>query len=104
MRAPCRRNPHERADRIKIAERFGDVITADHKSLNEDQESRMHVCSGCARLGNSMDSKLNILNQINSGDDEKSSNMLTLRRKSEFHLYGQFSGIHHSLRRAELES
>ena len=30
------------ADRLKIAERFRDLITADHKVLNEEQESRMH--------------------------------------------------------------
>ena len=41
-RAPCRRNPDDRADRIKIAERLGDMVTAHHKVLKEDQESRMH--------------------------------------------------------------
>ena len=29
------------AGRIKIAERLGDMITADHKVLNEEQESRL---------------------------------------------------------------
>ena len=32
----------DRAARNKIAERFGDVITADHKVLNAGQESRLH--------------------------------------------------------------
>ena len=41
-RPPCRRNPDDRADRVKIAERFGDVITADHKVVSEEQESRLH--------------------------------------------------------------
>ena len=41
-RAPCARNSDDRADRIKVAERLGDMITADHKVLNEEQESRMH--------------------------------------------------------------
>ena len=40
--APCTRNSDDRADRIKVAERFGDVITADHKILTEEQESRKH--------------------------------------------------------------
>ena len=41
-RAPRRRNLDDRADRIKIAERFLYTMTADHKVLNEDQESRLH--------------------------------------------------------------
>ena len=35
------KNPDDRADRVKIAERFGDMITADHKVLIEDHESRL---------------------------------------------------------------
>ena len=31
------KNLEDRADRIEIAERFGVMITADHKVLNEDQ-------------------------------------------------------------------
>ena len=34
-RAPYERNLDDRADRIKIAERFEDMVTADHKVLNE---------------------------------------------------------------------
>ena len=41
-RAPCRRNPDDRADRIQIAEKVGDMITAYHKVLDEDWESRRH--------------------------------------------------------------
>ena len=41
-RAPCKRNPDDWSDRIEIAARFGDTKTADHKVLNEEQESRMH--------------------------------------------------------------
>ena len=41
-RAPCRRNPDDRADRMKIAERFGDMIIAARKVLHEEQESRLH--------------------------------------------------------------
>ena len=40
--ALCRRCPDGRVDRIKIAERFGDMVTADHKVLSEEQESRLH--------------------------------------------------------------
>ena len=38
-RAPCRRNPESREDRIPRATTFGDVVTADHKVLNEENES-----------------------------------------------------------------
>ena len=41
-RASGKRNPDDRADSIKIAEKFGDMTTADHKALNEEQESRLH--------------------------------------------------------------
>ena len=41
-RLPCRRNPGDRADRIQIVEKFGDMITGHHKVLNAEQESRLH--------------------------------------------------------------
>ena len=44
-RAPCRRNPDDRAYRVKIAERLGDVITANHKVLNEEELSLHHKCA-----------------------------------------------------------
>ena len=34
-RVPCKTNPDHRADRSSIGKRFGDVITANHKILNE---------------------------------------------------------------------
>ena len=40
-RASCGRNPDDRAER-EIAESFGNMMTAGHKVLNGDQESRMH--------------------------------------------------------------
>ena len=41
-RAPCKINADDWADRNKIAERFGNTITADLKVLDEGQESRLH--------------------------------------------------------------
>ena len=41
-RAPCRRNPDDQADRIEIADTFGDMVTADQKVLNEEQQSKLH--------------------------------------------------------------
>ena len=43
-------------------------------------------------------------NQISSGDAEKSSNILTPRRKSQIHFNGQFVGIYETLRRADLKT
>ena len=40
--APCRRNPESREDGIPRATKVWDVITADHKVLNEETESRSH--------------------------------------------------------------
>ena len=81
------------------------MITADHKVLDEEQESRLHhkICSGCARLGDTMDSKLSLQNQISSGNSKKSETFLMSRRKPKVHLYGQTSGVCPNLRRAELE-
>ena len=70
-RAPCTRSPHVRADRIDIAAIFGDMRTADHNVLNEDQESRMH--HKCAVVVQDMASKLSIENQISPGEVENSS-------------------------------
>ena len=41
-RAPCRSNSDDRADRLQIAERLGDLITAAHKVHKEEQEPRIH--------------------------------------------------------------
>ena len=41
-RAFCRRNSESREDRIPQAAQFGDVITAGHKVLSEENESRLH--------------------------------------------------------------
>ena len=41
-RAPCKMNPDDRADRISIAERFWDMITADRRVLDDEQEPRLH--------------------------------------------------------------
>ena len=40
-RAPCRTNLDDRVGKLKIAERFGDMITADQKVLIDDHETNM---------------------------------------------------------------
>ena len=52
-RAPCKRNPDDRSHRVEIAERFGDVITADHKVLHEEQLHHRYAVVH-ARLGHAV--------------------------------------------------
>ena len=80
-------------------------MTADHKALNEEQESRLHHKHAVVvqDLGTQWVHSYPCKNQISSGDDEKSSKILTPRRNSEDHFYEQFCGIDWSLRRPELE-
>ena len=72
-------------DRIKIAERCGDMVTAGHRVLNEEQESRLpasQVCSGRAGLGESMDSQLSMQNKISSQETQKVFENSDVQKKS----------------------
>ena len=88
--------PDDRADRFKIAERFGDMITEDHKVLNEDQESKLHhrYAVVLQDLATQWIQSCPCKNQISSRDAEKSQQFLTSRCKPKIHLYGHFSGIY----------
>ena len=83
--APCTRNSDDRADRIKVAERFGDKITADHKILTEEQEARMHHKYAAVVVQDlaAPYSKLPMQNQISSGGAKHSSKIVTSRRKTQ---------------------
>ena len=81
------------------------MITGDHKLLSEEEESRLrnqeeesrlrHTCAVVVQVDATLIvSKLSMQNQISSRGDEMSLNILTPRRKSEIHLYGQFSGMY----------
>ena len=79
-RTACRRNPDHRADRIKIAERFGDMLTADNKVLNEEQESRLyHRYAVVVQELATQWIQRYMQNQIRSGNAEKSQKILTSR-------------------------
>ena len=56
-------------------------------------EIASQICSGCARLGDSIRSTFSMQNQVSSGDAEKSSKILTSRRKPKVHKHGQFLQI-----------
>ena len=105
-RAPGKSNLDDRADRILIADRYGDRITADHKALNDEQGSRLHhkYAVVVQEFCDALDSKISMQDHISSEDPETSSNNLTPRRKPKIPLYWRFSGVYECLRGAELES
>ena len=92
-------NPDDRADRIEILKNV-DTITADHKVLDEDQESRLHhrhvvvVQDLATQWIQSYPSKTKSAKETH----RSLSTILTSRRKSKIHLYGQNSGSYLSLR------
>ena len=86
-----RRNPDDRADRIKIAKRFGDMNTPDHKVLNEELESMMHhkYAVVVQDVATQWMQSPSVQDQISSGKDEESSKILLSRGKSVIRLHGQ---------------
>lgn len=46
-RAACKSKTHRKGDALPEPETFGDAITADHKILNEDDESRTQYQCAC---------------------------------------------------------
>ena len=47
-RSPCRNRLDARGDSIHLPQQFGDAMTADHKALKEENESRLQHCYGVA--------------------------------------------------------
>ena len=75
-RAPCRRNPADRADRITNCRNMWRHENSRPQSSETRScvENATQICSGCASPGNFLESLLSMQNQISSGDDEKPSN------------------------------
>ena len=93
-RAPCRRGNGEAVPR---AEKFGDLITADHKVLSDNCESRnnhRYAVVG-AGLSHPMDPGISVPDQNFTRNPEK---------LAKVHLHWQFFGIRKSLWRTILES
>ena len=88
-RASCRRRTGEAPPR---AEKFGDLITADHKVLNEDVDLEKIRNRG-TRFNHSMDTILSVCNDNFSGDGKEFTNISRAIGKAENHLYWQFVGI-----------
>ena len=83
----------DRAERIKIAKRLsGDVMTADHKARNEEQESRLHcrVAVVVQELATRWVQRVYMQDQFSSTDAKKSQKIHTSRRKPNIHKYGDF--------------
>ena len=77
-RAPCRRR---NGGAVPRAENFGDLITADHKVLSDNCESRIQspICSSGAGLGHSMDPVVSVQNRNFIGNPEKLAKVLGAR-------------------------
>ena len=89
-RAPCRRRTGEAVPR---AEKFGDLITAEHKVLNEGGESRNnHQYAVVVQdLSHSMESILPVQDKNFSGDGKAFTRVSRAVGKVESHLYRQFT-------------
>ena len=91
-KGPCRKRSN---DHILRAEKFGDLITADHKILNEEGESRNNQRYAVifARCGHSVDTKLPMPNKNFTRRDEKLAEVPRCECQPEGDLQRKFFGI-----------
>ena len=77
-RAPCRRR---NGGAVRHAENFGDLITADHKVLSDNCESRKKspICSRHAGLSHAMDPSISLQNKNFTGNSRKLAKFLGAR-------------------------
>ena len=77
-RAPCRRR---NGGAVLRAENFGDLVTADHKVLSDNCESRNKspICNRGAGLGHPMDPVASVQNKNLTGNTEKLAEVLGAR-------------------------
>ena len=70
-------------------QKFGDLITADHKVLNEGGESRNYHRYAVAvrRFGPSMDSILSVQNKNFSGDGKEGTKVPRVDEETKCHLH-----------------
>ena len=85
-RAPCRRRIGEA---VPCAENFGDLITADHKVLSENCESRNnHRYAVLVQdLATPMDPGVSVQNKNFTGNPEKLAKVLGVRKEAQSHLH-----------------
>ena len=85
-RAPCRRRKGEAVPR---ADNFGDLMTADHKVLSDNCESRNNqsIRSPGAGLGHSMDPSISVQKQNFTRDPEELAKVPGAREETKSHLH-----------------
>ena len=84
-RASCRRRA---CTVVPRAEHFGDLISADHKILTEESESRnSHRCRGGTRLGNAVVTILPVHNKNVPGDPEEPNEVPGADEETKRHLH-----------------
>ena len=85
-RAPCRRRNGEAVPR---AANFGDLITADHKVLSDNCESRKQssICSRGAGSSHSMDPIVSVQKQNFTRNPEKLAKVPGTRKETKSHLH-----------------
>ena len=85
-RASCRRRAGTVVPRAK---HFGDLITADHKVLGEESESRNNhrYAVGGRRLGNTVDTIIPVQIKIFPGDPEEPNEVPGANEETKSHLH-----------------
>ena len=84
-RTPCRRRTGNQEPR---AEKFGDLLTADHKVPSEDCESRNnHQCAVVVQDLATMVAIISVQNQTFSGNRKELTKVSRADRQAESHLY-----------------
>ena len=102
-RAPCRRRTGEALPR---AEKFGDMITADHKVLNEEGESRNNhrYAVVVQDLVTQWNQSYPCKTKTSQETEKRLRKFLDPSQKSKSYLYEQFIGIWKTLWRSIMES
>ena len=75
-RAPRRRNPASREDKVPQASNFGDTTTADHTAIGPS------ICGSSTRFGYSMDTELSVQKQDCARYDDNLAAILTSRKQA----------------------
>ena len=85
----------EMAKTVPQTDKYGDVISADHKFLNEGGESRDHhrYAVVVQDFGNSMDAMLSVQNEKFSGDGKEFTKVSRTVGKANSHLHRQLTEI-----------
>ena len=87
-RATCKRDPVNPADRLHVADKFGELVTADLKVLNEEQALRSKIWQ---RNG------FRVTRAKKSQPQKPRGSPKRPRHQTKNHLHRQFFGVHQSM-------